>query len=203
MKIQKKENILLYRLTEKEKEALTAHFGKQYEVVDVSDAFSDLIALPARMVVLNPEALTDEEYLELNESFEWMDETLIVFSEYPRVSDPDRGLPYSYYIEDDIEHVSDLHPLKCEKELDLIDDFKAAVDTKDDLISEIEDTIYPEAAHRLDITSRTATLKSGNTMFQNFLDLVQYGDKLPREQRAAYRQKLLDALMAMKHDKGL
>ena len=203
MKIQNKENILLYRLTEKEKEALTSHFGKQYELVDASDSFSDILALPARMVVLNPDALTDEEYQELNESFEWMDETLIVFSGYPRITDPDKELPYSYYVEDDIEHVSDLHPLKCEKELDLIDDFKAAVDAKDDLISEIGDAIYPEGAHRLDITSRIATLKSGDMLFRNFLDLVQQGDKRPSEERVTYRRKLMDALMAMKLADGL
>ncbi len=193
-----KHMILMYRLNQKEAEALRTYYGSQYDVLDVSDRFSDVIALPARMIVLNPDEISDEEYAEMNEMFEWQDAALIVFSGRPHVVDPDKSISYFYYIETDIEHLSEQNPLGCDAELGRIDAFQAAIDDVDTLISEIEDTICLKDANRLNLASRTAVLRNGSMLYRHFLDLVKQCGDLPGEQRETCRNELLNVLIAMK-----
>ena len=60
--------ILIYRLSERQNEILVEAFPNE-KVMDVTDCFTDLIAIPAVAVVLNPDALTDAETVSFNEVF--------------------------------------------------------------------------------------------------------------------------------------
>ena len=61
--------IMTYGLSETQMEILRREFPSEY-IKDVTDCFTDLIAIPAAAVVVNPDTLADDEKSAFNEVFE-------------------------------------------------------------------------------------------------------------------------------------
>jgi hypothetical protein len=74
-----KEKILMYGLTDEEESKVQNRHGKDYEIVK-TDCFTDIIAIPAEMVIVNPEKLSETELKQMNEVFQHDCFTLILFT---------------------------------------------------------------------------------------------------------------------------
>ena len=71
--------ILLYNLTDELETILAESYGTKYEIVK-TDCFTDILAIPAKMVVVNPEKLNQSDISQMNEVFQYDSETVIVLT---------------------------------------------------------------------------------------------------------------------------
>lgn len=74
-----KKKILIYRPTLKQQVDLLRLYSDKCDV-EGTDCFTDLLAVPAAMIVLDPEQLSVEEIKQMNEVFKYDNETIIVFT---------------------------------------------------------------------------------------------------------------------------
>lgn len=103
-----KPKILVYKVLPDELASVSQYYENQFEVIDESTCFTDILAIPAVMVILNPEALTHDEYALLNEVFQGDDETLIVFTANPKNESP---INYSFFVDDALADRSNQPPI--------------------------------------------------------------------------------------------
>ncbi len=71
--------ILLYNLTDEQETILSESYGAKYEIVK-TECFTDILAIPAKMVVVNPEGLNQSDICQMNEVFQYDPDTLVVFT---------------------------------------------------------------------------------------------------------------------------
>ena len=74
-----KEKILMYCLTEEQENLVKERHAAEYEIVK-TDCFTDIIAIPAAMVIVNPEKLSVTEQKQMNEVFQHDYFTLLLFT---------------------------------------------------------------------------------------------------------------------------
>jgi hypothetical protein len=194
----KKEKILTYKISPQEFASISEYYGDTFEVIDESTCFEDVLALPATMIVLNPEALTEAEYEQLDDLFQWDPDTMLVFSAKPKR--PDK-IKYSYYVEDNFSHL-DGHTWGTDELLRQKNEYDFAVQAKDQLLSDIDALITP--AEELSVVSKSAGLMNGTLLYQHFSDLIRYMKESvePRE-RVAFRNEITNILLSMKLAYGL
>ena len=75
-----KKTILIYDLTDEQEALLKESYGAKYEIKK-TDCFTDILAIPAMMVVVNPEKLTWPDINQMNEVFKYDFDTLIIFTQ--------------------------------------------------------------------------------------------------------------------------
>ena len=188
--------ILLYKIGDMEKTQITNYFSERYEVVDESSCFTDILAIPAVAIFMDPEMLTEEELAQLNEQFRW-DDTPIAFTQRP--SKPD-DIMFSYYIEDDLEEL-DGKRLGMEEQIELMERYDEAVRQKEVLLKEIDDLMQPD--DHMGKASKTAKILNGIIYFRQTLDFLKHREELPLREYVAYRMELENVMMAMKLAYGL
>lgn len=86
--------VLTYGLNEKEIIVLRAMFY-YFEVLDCTDAFTDLLAVPAKIIVFNPQKMTVENINDINAAFE--NETKVIMCV---TNQPEQELNFFYKIID-------------------------------------------------------------------------------------------------------
>ena len=74
-----KEKILMYGLTEEQENLVKERHAAEYEIVK-TDCFTDIIAIPAAMVIVNPEKLSVTELKQMDEVFQHDYFTLLLFT---------------------------------------------------------------------------------------------------------------------------
>ncbi len=74
-----KKKILIYKSSIEQQILLLKRYSDKYDV-EGTDCFTDILAIPAAMIVLNPEQLSLQEMEQMNEVFKYDSETIIVFS---------------------------------------------------------------------------------------------------------------------------
>lgn len=74
-----KEKILTYGLTAGHEKLVQERHGAAYEIIK-TDCFTDILAIPAEMVVVNPEKMSVMEQKQMNEVFQHDNFTLILFT---------------------------------------------------------------------------------------------------------------------------
>ena len=75
----RKEKILMYGLTAGQENLVQERHGAAYEIVK-TDCFTDILAIPAEMVVVNPKKMSVTEQKQMNEVFQHDNFTLILFT---------------------------------------------------------------------------------------------------------------------------
>lgn len=75
-----KAKILMYGLTAGQENLVQERHGAAYEIVK-TDCFTDILAIPAEMVVVNPEKMSLTEQKQMNEVFQHDNFTLILFTD--------------------------------------------------------------------------------------------------------------------------
>lgn len=200
--MREKQNILLFGLDELEKEAIQQYFGQRFTVLDVSECFTDILAIPARIIILNPAKISKKNYLQMNEVFAWDDETHIIFTDKPRFPTDVSEVPFPYYVEDEIEHISEITPLGVEEVLELEDGYEAAEDNMYMLLTEIEHSIRRDF-EEMTLVSKTVSILNGSLAYRSFLDIVLFRDEMPLKRRTRYRHEILNMLFAFKLTCGM
>ncbi len=74
-----KKKILIYRPSLQQQVLLLKRYSDKYDV-EGTDCFSDILAIPATMIVLDPEQLSLQEMKQMNDIFKYDYETIIVFT---------------------------------------------------------------------------------------------------------------------------
>lgn len=74
-----KEKILMYGLTAEQENLVKERHAAEYEIVK-TDCFTDIIAIPAAMVIVNPEKLSVTELKQMDEVFQHDYFTLLLFT---------------------------------------------------------------------------------------------------------------------------
>ena len=74
-----KAKILMYGLTAGQENLVQERHGAAYEIVK-TDCFTDILAIPAAMVVVNPEKMSLTEQKQMDEVFQHDNFTLILFT---------------------------------------------------------------------------------------------------------------------------
>ena len=74
-----KAKILMYGLTAGQENLVQERHGAAYEIVK-TDCFTDILAIPAEMVVVNPKKMSVTEQKQMNEVFQHDNFTLILFT---------------------------------------------------------------------------------------------------------------------------
>ena len=74
-----KKKILIYKPTLQQQVLLLKRYSDKYDV-EGTDCFSDILAIPAAIIILDPEQLTLQEMTQMNEVFKYDSETFVVFS---------------------------------------------------------------------------------------------------------------------------
>lgn len=93
---EKNELVLIYGVDEKNYKLLNYLFCNSYDVLDVTNAFSDLLALRASAIIINPDMLKQNELDFLDEIYsENNDTTLIVFTK-----EIDKNVNFKYHVID-------------------------------------------------------------------------------------------------------
>lgn len=96
--LNEKEKILMYGLTDEQENLVKELHGATYDIVKTV-CFTDILAVPAEMVVVNPEKMSVMEQKQMNEVFQHDNFTLILFTnDFDKESMPD--LKYWAHFED-------------------------------------------------------------------------------------------------------
>ena len=74
-----KKKILIYRPSLQQQVLLLKRYSDKCDV-EGTDCFSDILAIPATMIVLDPEQLSLQEMKQMNEVFKYDSDTVIVFT---------------------------------------------------------------------------------------------------------------------------
>ncbi len=74
-----KKKILIYRPSLQQQALLLKRYSDKCDV-EGTDCFSDILAIPAVMIVLDPEQLSLQEMKQTNEVFKYDSDTIIVFT---------------------------------------------------------------------------------------------------------------------------
>lgn len=197
-----KHNILLFGLKNAEIGAIEHYFGQKYTVLDVSACFTDVLAIPAKIIILNPAKLTHRDYLQMNEIFTWDDETHIIFTEKPCFPMDVSKVLFPYYVEDNLEHLSENNPLEVEEILKLEEGYDDAVENMGTLLEKIEHSIRRDF-EEMSLASKTVSIRQGCLAYQYFLDIVLFRNAMPLKLRTRYRHEMLNMLLAFKLACGL
>ena len=76
-----KKKILMYKPSLQQQVLLLKRYSDKYDV-EGTDCFSDILAIPAAMIVLDPEQLSFPEMEQMSEAFKFDSDTVIVFTGY-------------------------------------------------------------------------------------------------------------------------
>jgi hypothetical protein len=76
-----KKKILIYRPSLQQQVLLLKRYSDKCDIEE-TDCFSDILAIPATMIVLDPEQLSLQEMKQMNEVFKFDSETIIVFTSH-------------------------------------------------------------------------------------------------------------------------
>lgn len=74
-----KKKILMYKPTLQQQVTMLIQYSDKCDV-EATDCFTDLLAIPAVMIVLDPEQLSVDEMKQMNDVFKYDNETIIVFT---------------------------------------------------------------------------------------------------------------------------
>ncbi len=206
--------VITFGLTKDQVESIKTRYGCKYEVLD-TECFTDILAVPAIAVFINPNQLTKSEMAQLNEVFKFDTDTIIVFSEYPDVQMLEvLGSDFSdvidnalnYYIAEDLETITMwvLIPGTGMLVSDLvasIEEYPAEVNEKDILLDEINNSILPADDCRL--TDKAPIIRKRVQLYRHFYDLVQFGETGPARRKIPYRYEVMGVLIALKLAFGL
>ena len=192
-----KSKILLYKLHETEHQIISSYFADEYDVIDESSCFTDILAIPAIAIFLDPTKLSSEEWKQMNDIYSHDMDTQIVFTKKP---DDPLTIKFSYYIEDDILNLNG-KKMGLNESLELIKGYDAALESKNQLLSDIDSFLTPEEDDSA--IDKTVKLQNGCMYFQLWYDLLCHVDTVPRKERVAFRSEMLNTMYAMQLAYGL
>lgn len=179
--------IMTYGLSETQMEILSREFPSEY-IKDVTDCFADLIAIPAAAVVVNPDALADNEKSAFNEVFEHDFDTCI------SVLGSWEDMQFLHVAEDDYVNMKETIGAIKDR-YSIPDEFAKVSQKKDDVVARINAVFEndPEAS----FLSQIGHIKSTSIPYDNLTKIVEHLTELKTKEKVPYRIELNSILQAV------
>ena len=205
--------IITYGLTADQQDIVKNRYGKTYDVV-VTDCFTDVLAIPAMLVFINPKALGVSEITQLDEVFKDDKETTVIFTDHLK---PEHYEVVGRNICESLEHMEyviaqDLETVMMHnatpgtgeyissfvKQKESLSD---ALTEKNKLLKNIEDSVMPpENCHLRD---RARMIRVRENLYRQFFEIVQFGETGPGRRKIPFRYELINIILALKLTYGL
>ena len=162
--------IIVYGLAEDQQDIIKSRYGKKYDVFD-TECFSDVLAIPALLIYIDPKKISVSEMKQLDEVFVEDKDTIIIFTDdldpkFYEVLGHDIVETFDhmkFYVAKDLETVTSLQlvpmlGMSVSEMIYSIEQFPKAVSDTQELLKDIEQTVMPD-----DDVSLTDKNPSGNT----------------------------------------
>lgn len=180
--------IITYGLTSQQNMILNCEFPNN-EIRDVTECFTDLIAVPAIAIVINPYKLSEYETSVFNELFKYDYDTCIIFTNKPI------GINQVLYVREE-DHIGLTDTVKAIKEtLDLPRQYACAVKRLSNVITDIRNVLNGD--DDLPMSSKIVNIDSGCFVYEVITLLLKHKKTLKLRERYPYRVELNSILMSM------
>ncbi len=168
---------------------ITDAVSDKYDVVDVTECFTDLIAIPAEAVVVCPSKLSSDSIKTFNEVFGKDYDTWVIFTEKP-----DLNIGVMYTLECEPEIMSDtIETLQGRYELP--EQIKKAYNYKKGILNEIEKIFEPD--RNLSMTDKVALIYKCCKPYIYLNRIVEHIPDLKLREKVPYRYELDHILLAV------
>jgi hypothetical protein len=210
-----RKKILLYDLTNEQEAFLTKNYGTRYKIVK-TDCFTDILAIPAMMVVVNPEKLTWSDINQMNEVFKYDFDTLIIFTK--ELDDETLNKLCSieiidghlstmmHYISTDLNkvdrsaygHMVDTYISDFIKSIEA---YPVDLNETKTLLKNIEENIMP-TNHML-LTDKAGWMRGRSSSYKYLYEVIKHVDESEEIRNIPFRYEILDTLLALKLAYGM
>lgn len=179
--------IMTYGLSETQMEILRREFPSEY-IKDVTDCFTDLIAIPAAVVVVNPDTLADDEKSAFNEVFEHDFNTCIsVLGSWD-------DMQFVHVAEDDYVNMEETISAIKDR-FSIPDEFAKVSQKKENVIARINAAFEndPDASY----LSQIGHINSTSIPYDNLTKILEHLPELKAKEKVPYRIELNSILQAV------
>lgn len=180
------EKILIYKVSDCYKEEVMNMFKDEYEVIDVSSCFEDLLAIPCLAVFTNPNNFTDSELNQFGIVFKDTD-IAITFEEKP--ADPVK-VEVSYFADG---------PLSVSYEdVKEVENYQHKYFWMKDKMDILLDKIWSMSVEEdpVDFIDATVNIRNAEYYFGMAADLYKHREEVNPKEKTAFRMELQTILIA-------
>lgn len=210
-----KKTILIYDLTDEQEALLKESYGAKYEIKK-TDCFTDILAIPAMMVVVNPEKLTWPDINQMNEVFKYDFDTLIIFTQELNKDSLSRlesceivdnhMTTMMHYVSTDLKKIDrgTLFTIKdsyLNDYVERIEDYPVVLKETKALLNNINNYIMPDSHMFLD--ERAGFTRNRSSTFKHLYELIQYREESKEIHNVPFRYEILNVLLALKLAYGM
>lgn len=182
--------VLTFGITQEQHDTIKEAFTDQYDVVDVTESFTDLLAVPADAIIIGPSAMNEKEALMFDEVFRHDMDTSIIFTRDDHIVSN-----YLYMIEDNPETMeSTIRELQ--ERFNLPDELKDAYEYRDEVLAGI--TAAKEVDEELSLRSQIAAIYNSCIPYEKLNQIMNHIPELKPKEKYPYRSEfnmVLDAFM--------
>lgn len=206
--------IIVYGLTEDQQETIKSRYGKKYDVF-ATECFSDVLAIPALLIYIDPLKISVSEMKQMDEVFVDDKDTIIIFTDdldpkFYEVLGHDIVETFDhmkFYIAKDLETVISvqlipMHGTSVSKMIYGIEQFSKAISDIQELLKDIEQTVMPD--DDVSLTDRYNVLCNWMRPYRDFHEIVKFNRGLSLGgKKVPFRYEVIDVLLAIKLAYGL
>ena len=206
--------IIAYGLAEDQQEVIKNRYGKNYDVL-ATECFSDVLAIPALLIYIDPQKISVPEMKQLDEVFVGDKDTIIIFTDdldpkFYEVLGHDIVETFDhmkFYVAKDLETVTSvrlipMHGMSVSEMIYRIEQFPKAVSDTQELLKDIEQTVMPDDDDSL--TDRYNVLCNWIRPYRDFHEIVKFNRGLSLGgKKVPFRYEIIDVLLAIKLAYGL
>ena len=187
--------ILTYKIGEKTVARLRNRFKGKVEVLNVSNSFTDLLAIPCSAVVIDPEALSYKEISCFNEVFGNDFDTCVIC-----IKTPARHFKCIYTIENDLSDFTNLKSVIGQR-MNLENDHREALLKLDLLLSKIKHQCIVDSERSLSV--QTTNICNNILLYEKLYMLIERLYSLDIREKVPYRAELNYFLIAIMNAYGI
>ena len=206
--------IIVYGLTEDQQDIIKSRYGKKYDVF-ATECFSDVLAIPALLIYIDPKKISVSEMKQLDEVFVDDKDTIIIFTDdldpkFYEVLGHDIVETFDhmkFYIAKDLETVISvqlipMHGTSVSEMIYDIEKFPKAVSDTQELLKDIEQTVMPD--DDVSLTDKYNVLCNWMRPYKDFHEIVKFNHSLSLGgKKVPFRYEIIDVLLAIKLAYGL
>jgi hypothetical protein len=206
--------IIVYSLAEEQQDIIKRRYGKKYDVL-ATECFSDVLAIPALLIYIDPKKISVPEMKQLDEVFVEDKDTIIIFTDdldpkFYEVLGHDIVETFDhmhFYVAKDLETVISLqfipmHGMSVSEMIHEIEQFPKVVSDTQELLKDIEQTVMPD--DDVSLTDKYNVLCNWTRPYRDIHEIVKFNRGLSLGgKKVPFRYEIIDVLLAIKLAYGL
>lgn len=206
--------IIIYGLAEDQQNIIKNRYSKKYNVF-ATECFSDVLAIPALLIYIDPKKISVSEMKQLDEVFVEDKDTIIIFTDdldpkFYEVLGHDIAETFdhfNFYVAKDLETVTSvklipMYGTVVSKMIYTIEQFHKAVSDTQELLKDIEQTVMPD--DDVSLTDKYNVLCNWMRPYKDFHEIVKFNHGLSLGgKKVPFRYEIIDVLLAIKLAYGL